>query len=154
MNVFDIEDLGGGQKKAFVARPRDCTMCRECIREGDWSDKIKLEVRQQDRGAKGGGPLTRVVGSAVSCCQRVADHFIFSIESVGSMAPDDILREVGREGGRATGRPVEEEGGRAGRSHLRRACPFMGVWCMYGQAIKVLRRKAKSFLGAIKEAGE
>ena len=30
MQVFDIEDLGrkGGEGKAVVARPRDCTMCR------------------------------------------------------------------------------------------------------------------------------
>lgn len=29
--VFDIEDIRG-IKKATVARPRDCTLCRECIR--------------------------------------------------------------------------------------------------------------------------
>lgn len=44
MKVFDIEDSGS----IVVARPRDCTMCRECIieRGGDgsseWSEKIKL----------------------------------------------------------------------------------------------------------------
>lgn len=47
-----------------VARPRDCTMCRECIREPGWSDKVSLS--------------------------RVADHFIFGIESVGMLPPKVI----------------------------------------------------------------
>lgn len=80
MGVFDIEDLGGGGsgkkgkagagggKQAVVARPRDCTMCRECVREGPAKEKVKL--------------------------RRVADHFIFSIESVGSLAPERILKDV------------------------------------------------------------
>lgn len=37
MNVFDIED-----DKAIVSRPRDCTMCRECIREDGWEEKVRL----------------------------------------------------------------------------------------------------------------
>ena len=44
-----------------VARPRDCTMCRECIREPGWSEKVSLT--------------------------RIADHFIFGIESVGMLPP-------------------------------------------------------------------
>jgi len=71
MNVFDIEDMGGrkaGGKKAVVARPRDCTMCRECIREGAAMEKVKLK--------------------------RVADHFIFSIESVGALSPERILKDA------------------------------------------------------------
>lgn len=89
MGVFDIEDLppaggggggkkggksagggagGGGGKQAVVARPRDCTVCRECVREGPAKEKVKL--------------------------RRVADHFIFSIESVGSLAPERILKDV------------------------------------------------------------
>lgn len=44
-----------------VARPRDCTMCRECIREPGWSEKVSLS--------------------------RIADHFIFGIESVGMLPP-------------------------------------------------------------------
>ncbi|KAG0465838.1 hypothetical protein HPP92_020002 [Vanilla planifolia] len=31
VGVFDIEDCGIGVKKALVSRPRDCTLCRECI---------------------------------------------------------------------------------------------------------------------------
>lgn len=44
-----------------VSRQRDCTMCRECIREPGWSEKVSLS--------------------------RIADHFIFNIESVGMLPP-------------------------------------------------------------------
>lgn len=51
MNVFDIEDLPRkGIRQARVARPRDCTMCRECIREGEWAEKIQLKVGGGRRG--------------------------------------------------------------------------------------------------------
>lgn len=63
MNVFDIED-----DEAIVARPRDCTMCRECIRTDEWEKKVSLE--------------------------RLKNHYIFSIESVGMMRPEDIFREA------------------------------------------------------------
>lgn len=66
--VFDIEDIGGGAKsakRAIVKNPRNCTMCRECIRKGH---KVKL-------------------------CRK-ADHFIFTVESVGSMSPQDIVEEA------------------------------------------------------------
>jgi DNA-directed RNA polymerase I and III subunit RPAC1 len=43
MNVFDIEDMGGGKTKAVVARERDCSVCRECVREEEWKDRVKLE---------------------------------------------------------------------------------------------------------------
>jgi len=33
--------LGGG-KRAVVARPRNCTMCRECIREPEWEQRVEL----------------------------------------------------------------------------------------------------------------
>jgi DNA-directed RNA polymerases I and III subunit RPAC1 len=48
MKVFDIEDVG-----AVVSRPRDCSVCRECIRLEGWSEKVKLS--------------------------RVPDHFIFKV---------------------------------------------------------------------------
>ncbi|CAK4618702.1 hypothetical protein LEN26_020924 [Aphanomyces euteiches] len=63
MNVFDIEDMA-----AVAARPRNCTMCRECIRAPGWSDKVKLG--------------------------RVSDHFIFSVETVGMLPPEDLLPEA------------------------------------------------------------
>ena len=69
-NVFDIEDLGGGVRGAVVSRPRDCTMCRECIRHVDqgWDSRIQL--------------------------RRHADYFLFSVESVGSIPPEVIVMEV------------------------------------------------------------
>jgi DNA-directed RNA polymerase I and III subunit RPAC1 len=88
MNVFDIEDMGGGgsgKKSAsskgsskantaggggngvVVARPRDCTVCRECIRQEGWVGKVRLA--------------------------RVPDHFIFKVESVGMLSPRDIVKE-------------------------------------------------------------
>lgn len=84
MQVFDIEDLAVGQstKKsgkpnskssdkvptAVVARPRDCTMCRECIRREGWEEKVQLK--------------------------RISDHFLFSVESTGCIPPERIVREV------------------------------------------------------------
>ena len=64
LNVFDIEDAGG-LPTAVAARPRDCTMCRECIREPGWSERIKLE--------------------------RVSDHFIFSIEPASALSGRQVL---------------------------------------------------------------
>ncbi len=43
MNVFDIEDIGNGNGPELVtARPRNCTMCRECVREPRHEKKVKL----------------------------------------------------------------------------------------------------------------
>jgi DNA-directed RNA polymerase alpha subunit len=42
MKVFDIEDLGS-EKVARVARPRNCSMCRECIREEAWAERVQLQ---------------------------------------------------------------------------------------------------------------
>ena len=67
LQVFDIEDMGG-VPTAVAARPRDCTMCRECIRLEGWSERIQL--------------------------RRKADHFIFSVESTGCMPPETIVTEA------------------------------------------------------------
>lgn len=64
--VFDIEDLGG-VLKATVARPRNCTMCRECIRPPGWDEYVQLG--------------------------RVKDHFIFSVESTGQLPPEVLFEE-------------------------------------------------------------
>jgi DNA-directed RNA polymerases I and III subunit RPAC1 len=68
MQVFDIEDIKG-LPTATVARPRDCTMCRECIRKEGWEEG-RVELKRQ------------------------ANHFIFSVESVGILKPEVIVREV------------------------------------------------------------
>jgi hypothetical protein len=40
--VFDIEDAGA-RRRGVVARPRDCTLCRECIRDPARAPRISLE---------------------------------------------------------------------------------------------------------------
>eukprot|EP01121_Diplochlamys_sp_Union-15-3_P020782 TRINITY_DN8204_c0_g1_i1.p1 TRINITY_DN8204_c0_g1~~TRINITY_DN8204_c0_g1_i1.p1 ORF type:complete len:384 (-),score=69.21 TRINITY_DN8204_c0_g1_i1:53-1168(-) len=67
MKVFDIEDIGG-EPVTRVANPRRCTMCRECIREDEWEDKILL--------------------------RKVKDHFIFSVESTGILSPAEIFEQA------------------------------------------------------------
>ncbi|CAH9063980.1 unnamed protein product [Cuscuta epithymum] len=68
VKVFDIEDLGKGKKRATVARPRVCTLCRECIREEGWENNVAL--------------------------RRVKDHFIFTIESTGALPPEVLFTEA------------------------------------------------------------
>ncbi|CAN6204972.1 unnamed protein product [Urochloa humidicola] len=67
VNVFDIEDLGNGGKRAVVAKPRGCTLCRECVM-GPSGEKIQL--------------------------RRVRDHFIFTIESTGALPPEVLFTEA------------------------------------------------------------
>lgn len=62
-NVFDIED-----DHAVVRRPRDCTMCRECVREKPFSDHVELT--------------------------RKRDHFIFDVESTGVMDADILVTQA------------------------------------------------------------
>ncbi|KQK14376.1 DNA-directed RNA polymerases I and III subunit rpac1 [Brachypodium distachyon] len=67
VNVFDIEDLGNGAKRAVVARPRACTLCRECVM-GPTGEQVEL--------------------------RRVRDHFIFTIESTGALPPEVLFTEA------------------------------------------------------------
>lgn len=45
-NLFSSTETNGGcagTKRAKVARPRACTLCRECIRDGEeWERRISL----------------------------------------------------------------------------------------------------------------
>jgi len=66
-NVFDIEDIKG-VKTAVTSRPRDCTMCRECIREPGWENNVEL--------------------------LRKKDHFIFHIESTKILPPKILFEEA------------------------------------------------------------
>ncbi|CAI5473944.1 unnamed protein product [Closterium sp. Yama58-4] len=68
MNVFDIEDMGNGIQRATAPRARNCTVCRECIREEGWGDYIQL--------------------------RRKRDHFIFSVESTGALPPNVLFTEA------------------------------------------------------------
>ncbi|KAH7684157.1 DNA-directed RNA polymerase protein [Dioscorea alata] len=67
VNVFDIEDVGKGGKKAVVANPRACTLCRECIRG---VNEPQVELR------------------------RAKDHFIFKIESAGAIPPEVLFTDA------------------------------------------------------------
>ncbi|ETK93167.1 hypothetical protein F441_02019 [Phytophthora nicotianae CJ01A1] len=67
IGLFDIEDIGG-VPTAVVKDQRVCTMCRNCIREPSWNEKIRLG--------------------------RQSDHFIFSVESVGMIKPEELLLEA------------------------------------------------------------
>ena len=71
MNVFDIEDVGGAggdEVRAVVSRPRNCTMCRECIRGDDWNERVQL--------------------------RRVRNHYIFSVETTGAYTPANVVKEA------------------------------------------------------------
>ncbi|XP_020572091.1 DNA-directed RNA polymerases I and III subunit rpac1 [Phalaenopsis equestris] len=67
VKVFDVEDVGHDVKKAVVSKPRDCTLCRECIRSGG-EENIAL--------------------------RRVRDHFIFTVESTGALPPEVLFTEA------------------------------------------------------------
>jgi len=68
MKVFDIEDLGNGHTRPVVARPRTCTMCRECIRPPKFESRVQLG--------------------------RIKDHFIFSVESTGILPPRELFQDA------------------------------------------------------------
>lgn len=68
VKVFDIEDVCDGKRRASVARPRACTLCRECIRGEGWDKYVAL--------------------------RRVKDHFIFKIESTGALPPEVLFTEA------------------------------------------------------------
>jgi len=68
MGVFDIEDIGSKKERLSVARPRSCTMCRECVRPKENQKLIKL--------------------------LRKRDHFIFSVESTGALKPAVLVEEA------------------------------------------------------------
>ncbi|CAI5710847.1 unnamed protein product [Peronospora destructor] len=67
MGLFDIEDICG-VPTAVVKDERSCTMCRNCVRDPTWNEKIRLG--------------------------RQSDHFIFSIESVGMINPEELLPDA------------------------------------------------------------
>jgi DNA-directed RNA polymerases I and III subunit RPAC1 len=70
MGVFDIEDAvdAGHERRAYVRRPRNCTLCRECIREPEHRERIRLS--------------------------RVKNHFIYTVESVGAIPAKELFREA------------------------------------------------------------
>ncbi|KAF8093314.1 hypothetical protein N665_0384s0001 [Sinapis alba] len=79
-NVFDIEDMGNGRKRATVARPRECTLCRQCLRKNYGGEVNKVEEEKEW--------IENV------SLRRVKNHFIFKIESTGSLPPDVLFTEA------------------------------------------------------------
>merc|ERR1719233_1283985 len=67
LTVLGIEDALG-HSRPVVARPRDCTMCRECTRHPGWRQRVKLG--------------------------RDRDHYIFKIASVGQYKARDLLKRT------------------------------------------------------------
>jgi hypothetical protein len=55
-------------RRAVVARPRACTLCRECLREPAWEPRVLLE--------------------------RVNTHFLFSVESTGAVPAAVLVGEA------------------------------------------------------------
>ncbi|KAL1207588.1 DNA-directed RNA polymerases II, IV and V subunit 3 [Cardamine amara subsp. amara] len=100
--VFDIEDMGEGRKRAKVARPRDCTLCRECLREGkpelEAKAKAKAEAKAKakERGEEKKAKPTEEKKEWVPQVElrRLRSHFIFTIESTGSQPPDVLFTEA------------------------------------------------------------
>ncbi|XP_024004460.1 DNA-directed RNA polymerases I and III subunit rpac1 isoform X2 [Eutrema salsugineum] len=84
--VFDIEDMGNGRKKATVARPRQCTLCRECLSEEFGEPIVKPILKGEDKSKR-----EWVDNVAL---RRVKNHFIFKIESTGSLPPDVLFTEA------------------------------------------------------------
>ena len=79
-----------GNSTAVTARPRDCTMCRECTRHDGWSNKVNLRRIG----------ILRLLAQlfsyllAHSLTHTLADHYIFTVESAGSMAPEQIIHHA------------------------------------------------------------
>jgi len=42
MNASAFFMNGAGERRATVARPRDCTLCRECVRGDGWDKRVQL----------------------------------------------------------------------------------------------------------------
>ncbi|XP_066324759.1 uncharacterized protein [Miscanthus floridulus] len=84
VSVFDIEDLGNGGKRAVVAKPRACTLCRECIRPEESEESTEGASEAQESSV----PWKQIE------LRRVRDHFIFTIESTGSLRPEVLFTEA------------------------------------------------------------
>lgn len=90
VNVFDIEELGNGRKRAVVAKPRACTLCRECVKVA--ADKVKVADDKKDDEDKEKAADVEVEPQVE--LRRVRDHFIFTIESTGALPPEVLFTEA------------------------------------------------------------
>lgn len=68
--VIELEETDDGRTKAVVANPRVDTMSREVFRRPNLAEHVSIE--------------------------RIRDHFIFSVESIGMLPPDVLVVEAGK----------------------------------------------------------
>ncbi|CAA7032761.1 unnamed protein product [Microthlaspi erraticum] len=95
VKVFDIEDMGKGRKRATVAQPRKCTLCRECLREEFGVPIVKPKVKPvKDEGKDKETQIERKEWIDNVALHRVKNHFIFKIESTGSLPPEVLFTEA------------------------------------------------------------
>jgi DNA-directed RNA polymerases I and III subunit RPAC1 len=88
-----------GHRTATVARPRNCTMCRECIRHPGWSDRVKLKRVKNHficMCARSPSLLMSISLWLVVCMRLMArcDVLVVSVESSGALTPDTLLKEA------------------------------------------------------------
>eukprot|EP00808_Paulinella_micropora_P028135 g27891.t1 len=67
MDVFDIEDVAG-RGTARATRPLNCSLCRECLRPAEFSEKIEL--------------------------RRDREHFLFEVETTGVYPPAVVFERA------------------------------------------------------------
>jgi DNA-directed RNA polymerase I and III subunit RPAC1 len=89
---LDSKDLAsvkakGARRVATAARPRNCTMCRECTR-GDTRVPAVLSA------SAAADPSSSVPWSDLVKLRRVRDHFVFSVETTGAYSPSQVVREA------------------------------------------------------------
>lgn len=100
---------GTGTKTAVAARPRDCTLCRECVRGEEWAERVELTrvknhficeclsspecasrrecVSRPECNARFGWILWK---NHSGCCALVA----VNIESTGCLPPGTLFTEA------------------------------------------------------------
>ena len=66
--VFELVETSDGRRKVQVKNPMNCTMSRNFMMEKDLAASIKVK--------------------------RIPDHFIFSVETVGAIKPEELLRRA------------------------------------------------------------
>ena len=69
LRAFDLDGASGAPPPLCAARPRACTMGRvPVVSDEQWAKRVRLE--------------------------RVANHFLFTVESTGVVPPERILRDA------------------------------------------------------------
>ena len=101
-DVLDIEEDDDGTRRVIVARPRNCNMDRNCLREPEVAKHITLGcVFPSQLVARLCSPILCVLHSLALSrsltrlgTRRVPDHYIFSIESTGALPATVLFKEA------------------------------------------------------------